>query len=166
MTESSTAHDKRPVPAVFAFELAQPHLQGPAFSPVFKALAWGISAGLLAWMLRLQLPWGQGATVWAWAAWVLITYTAWTVQRSRLHIRTGWIEQDWIWRRQMAIADLAYLKLIRVRGLEWLMAPRVYARTMQGSFVVFYCADAAVLAELARMTAELNQWREKIIRGH
>ena len=165
MSDTTPApHRLSSLPA-FVFEPTPPQLIGPAFGPVFKVLAWLINAALLVWMLRLQLPWGQGATVWAWAAWAMMGYTAWTVQRSRLHIDRERIEQDWMWRKQIAIADLSYLKLIRVRGLEWLLAPRVYARTMQGSFAVFYCADQVLLAEIERMALELTRWRENIIHG-
>ena len=154
-----------PLPPVFAFEPSQAQLSGPSFGPLFKALTWFIIAALLVWMLRLQLPSSNAATVWAWAAWITLAYTAWTVQRSQLHIGHDAIAQDWMWRKRLAVADLAYIKLIRVRGLEWLMAPRVYARTMQGSFAVFYCADKALLAEFERMAQELAQWRTRIIEG-
>ncbi len=163
MTDPSTTPEPLPAPPTFAFVPSRAELSGAAFSPFFKALAWGISLALMAWMLRLQLAWGHSATTWAWAAWALVTLTAWTVQRSRLHIRADHIEQDWLWRKQTAIADLAYLKLIHVRGLEWLLAPRAYIRTLQGKPAVYYCADPAVRAELERMAAELALWRQRLM---
>ena len=163
MTESTTSPSPLPLPPTFAFEPSHAELSGPAFSPFFKALAWGISLALLVWMLRLQLAWGHSATTWAWAAWVLVTLTAWTVQRSRLHILADRIEQDWLWRKQTATAELATLKLIRVRGLEWLLAPRAYARTLQGKPAVYYCADPVLQAELERMAAELTLWRQRLM---
>ena len=33
--------------------------------------------------------------------------------------------QRWIWDKHMALDDLAFGKLIRVRGLDWLIAPRL-----------------------------------------
>jgi hypothetical protein len=152
-------------PAAFDFIPAHPQHRGPSFGPVFKALAWCMNAALLFWMLRLRLPWGQSLTVWAWAAWAMMFYSTWVVQRSRLRIGDGLIAQDWMWRKQVAICDLASLRLIRVRGLEWLMAPRVYTRTLQGRPMVFYCADPMLLSEFERMGRELASWREKILRG-
>lgn len=152
-------------PPAFAFTPSQTKLSGPSFSPAFKALTWFIIAALLLWMLRLQLPWGQTATTLAWSAWAMLGFTAWTVQGSRLHIGHGLMAQDWMWRKQMGIADLSYLKVLRIRGLEWLFAPRVYARTQQGKFAVFYCADESVLNELERMRQELESWRNHVIHG-
>lgn len=134
--------------------------QAAAFSPALRALAWLLSAGLLAWMLRLQLPLRQGLTVWAWAAWAMMVWTCWTLQTSRLRLSAQAIEQDWIWRRRIALQELASLRLLRVRGFEWLLAPRLYARSLQGSLVVFYCADPAVLDELERMARELRLWQQ------
>lgn len=152
-------------PPAFVFTPSQPSLSGPAFGPIYKALAWGMAAALLVWMLRLQLPWRQGNAALMWAAWALLAYTAWVVQRSQLRLDTQRISQDWMWRKQMAIAELASLKILRVRGLQWLMAPRIYVRTLQGRFAVFYCADPLLLAEFERMRQELDLWRTRILHG-
>ena len=60
----------------------------------------------------------------------------------------------------MAYDELAYAKLIRVRGLEWLMAPRFYVRTLLGKFAVFYVSSADVQAECERLRAELATFRD------
>lgn len=157
-------HEPSPLgPPVFVFAPSLPHLSGPAFGPVYRTLAWGMVAVLLFWMLRLRLPWNQTAL--AWAAWATLCYTAWVVQRSQLRIDAQHISQDWMWRKQMALAELASLKILRVRGLEWLMAPRIYARTLQGRFTVFYCADPVLLAEIERMRHELTLWRTRVLKG-
>ena len=59
----------------------------------------------------------------------------------------------------MAYDDLAYARLIRVRGLEWLIAPRLYVRTLLGKFAVFYIADAQVLAQAQQLVQELSEFR-------
>jgi len=47
-----------------------------------------------------------------------------------------------------------------VRGLEWLMAPRLYARTLVGKFAVFYVSDAAALHACECLSAELKRFRQ------
>ena len=60
----------------------------------------------------------------------------------------------------MAYEELAYAKLIRVRGLEWFMAPRFYVRTLMGKFAVFYVTDPVVMAECERLSQELQAFRQ------
>jgi len=59
----------------------------------------------------------------------------------------------------MELGELAYGKLIRVRGLDWLIAPRLYVRTLMGKFAVFYAASPAMVAEFERLVAELKEFR-------
>jgi len=46
-----------------------------------------------------------------------------------------------------------------LRGLDWLIAPRLYLRTLPGKFAVFYLADPALLAESQRLVRELKAFR-------
>ena len=59
----------------------------------------------------------------------------------------------------MELRELAYGKIIRVRGLEWLIAPRLYVRTLMGKFAVFYAADPKMLAQFERLVLELKAFR-------
>ena len=142
----------------FGFKPSQENLSGSAFSVTFKALTWGMSLALLIWMLRLDLPLGQSGTTWAWTAWAMIVYSAWVIQTSRMHVDSDQLHQDWIWAKKMAFSDLVFIQVIRIPWLEWLLAPRVYARSFQGKAIFFYCADPMVLAELSRLTEEHKQW--------
>jgi hypothetical protein len=69
------------------------------------------------------------------------------------------IHQSWLWDKQMELRELAYAKLIRIPGLDWLIAPRLYARTLNGKFAVFYTADRAMLEEFERLVQELREFR-------
>ena len=135
---------------------AQP-LRGPAFGPVFKALAWLILLGLLVWVWRLEFDWSsrQGALVVV--AWAMLAFMAGHIQRSRIVLDQEKIEQTWMWRRRMALRELAFVKVMRVRGLEFLIAPRIYARNLGGTFTFFYCSDRAMLDEFARLAEALRQ---------
>ena len=70
------------------------------------------------------------------------------------------LHQSWVWDKKMELGELAYGKLIRVRGLDWLIAPRLYVRTLVGKFAVFYAADPSdarrVRTTRARSSRRLN----------
>jgi hypothetical protein len=133
--------------------------EASAFGPFIKILAWLMCLGIAAWIFRLGLSLQQAP--WAWAALALMVYTAWHIQRSRTRLSTQALEQSWIWNKRFEYSDLAYAKLIRIRGLEWLIAPRVYVRTMMGKFAVFYSSDPAMLDEFARLGESLKAFYQQ-----
>lgn len=152
-------------PPPFRFELPGGNaLQGPAFSPAFKAIATVLVAGTTGWFIQLWLA-GKvsGGTVsilsWFLAALAMMGYTWWCIVRSVTRIDSQLLSQTWVWDKKMELRELAYGKLIRVRGLEWLIAPRLYVRTLMGKFAVFYAADPRLIGEFERLVAELKAFR-------
>ncbi|MBC5766860.1 hypothetical protein [Ramlibacter albus] len=151
-------------PEPFRFQPSQgPSMQGPAFSPFFKALITVVVFGCIGWGLNL---WWTGKvasqgtlTAWFAAGLLLMLYTWFCVMRGVTSIGQGMLRQSWIWEKRMEIGELAFGKLIRVRGLEWLVAPRLYVRTLTGKFAVFYVSDRAMLAECERLVNELREFR-------
>ncbi len=157
-------------PAPFRFTPRQLELSGPAFSPVFKALTVLMVGGVGTWLAQLwqQGKFGDPAQLesvrtagWFLLGWLVMAWTAWHVLKSQTRLDTSGLYQSWIWDKKLTLDDLAYGKLIRVRGLEWLMAPRLYVRTLAGKFSVFYTADAAMLAEFERLVEELKAFRHR-----
>ncbi len=152
-------------PAPFRFTPTQAH-DSPAFTPVFKLLAAVLVLSCAAWLGAL---WQQGALgsgsssglVWFLTGLALMLYTGWHILRSRTRLDSSTLYQSWIWDKQLELRELAYCKLIRIRGLEWLIAPRLYARTLLGKFAVFYAADAALLADFERLVRELEAFRRQ-----
>lgn len=150
-------------PAPFRFTPSQPH-DCPAFTPAFKLLASVLVLACVAWLASL---WHQGALgsgsssglVWFLTGLALMLYTWWHILSSRTRLDSTTLFQSWVWDKKLELRELAYCKLIRVRGLEWLIAPRLYARTLLGKFAVFYAADAALLADFERLTQELAAFR-------
>jgi hypothetical protein len=69
------------------------------------------------------------------------------------------IEQAWVWKKRVELSDLAYAKLIRVPGFEWLIAPRLYTKTFSNKLSVFYASDTAMLNEFQRLSSELQAYR-------
>ncbi len=170
-THSPASVEPQTKPGIAPFHF-QPHpevLEGAAFSRSFQTLTGLIVLGSAYWLLSL---WQQGkfggdtgvaglkAAGWFIVAWALLAWTACHVLQSRVRIDAQGIHQTWIWDKHMAFDDLAFAKLIRIRGLEWFMAPRLYVRTLVGKFAVFYFTDATVLAECERLSAELKAFRQ------
>jgi hypothetical protein len=139
-------------------------VEAAAFSPLFKLLATAIVGGCAVWLAQL-LASGVLATtrttgvVWFAAGLAMMAWTWWHILRSRTRVSTEGLYQAWIWDKQMPFDDLAYGKLIRVRGLDWLIAPRLYVRTLMGKFMVFYGATPELVAEFERIVKELKAFR-------
>lgn len=140
---------------------AQP-LRAHAFGIVFKAMAWFILLALCGWFFRLDVDWHSPQAAWCGVVWAMMAFTVWHIQRSRIQLDANAIEQTWMWRRRVALHELAYLKVMRVRGLELIVAPRVYVRTLSGAFVFFYCADRALLDEFSRLAQALQQHEQRV----
>lgn len=153
-------------PAPFRFVPSQPGgtVEGQAFSLPFKLLATVIVGGCAFWLAQL---WSVGALGsaktgglgWFLAGMALMGWTWLAIMTSRTRIDSEGLHQRWIWDKHMAFDDLAFGKMIRVRGFEWLIAPRLYARTLMGKFSVFYAASPEVIAEFERLISELKQAR-------
>ncbi|SDI61915.1 hypothetical protein [Variovorax sp. OV700] len=153
-------------PAPFRFEPSQGDaVEGQAFSLPFKLLATVIVGGCAFWLAQLWSVGALGSAKTGGLGWFLagIALMGWTwfhIMTSRTRIDRKGLHQRWIWDKQMAFDDLAFGKLIRVRGLDWLIAPRLYVRTLVGKFAVFYAATPELIAEFERLVAELKQARK------
>ena len=135
-------------------------LSGPAFSKSFKVLAWALCGILLFWSLQLPIEFTSKSGLWVSSALILIFYTAWQVQVSVTTLNAEVLSQTWIWNKAMALNDMAYIKIIHMPMLDWLIAPRVYARTMMGKFAVFYVSSPELLQALYELEAKLKAKRE------
>jgi len=140
--------------------MTAPVLSGPAFSKSFKVLAIALSGALIAWSLMLPIVFFSKSGLWVAAAHALILYTVWYIQISVTTLDSVQIKQTWIWNKSMNLNDMAYLKIIHVSSLSWLIAPRVYARTMMGKFAVFYTNSPEVLNALYALEAKLKADRQ------
>jgi hypothetical protein len=156
-------------PTPFRFELQTEKVEGAAFSRAFKTLTCAVVLWCGYWLLSFWLQGKFGGTAdleglrsagWFILGWGLLACTAWFVVVSRIRLDASGITQSWMWTKHFDFDDLAVAQLIRVRGLEWLIAPRLYVRTLAGKFSVFYVSDAAVLLEMNRLGQELKAFRQ------
>jgi hypothetical protein len=149
-------------PPPFRFEPSAALLRSRAYSLPFRVVATVFVFGAAAWGLVLwqsgKLGPGPMAT-WFLAALALMAYTWWCIVRSVTTLDAKQLRQTWVWEKRMELRELAFARVVRVRGLEWLIAPRIYARTLLGKFAVFYAADPAMVAEFDRLARELAAFR-------
>ena len=57
------------------------------------------------------------------------------------------------------IAAVVALSLLLAAPFSWLIAPRLYVRTLNGRFAVFYAADPLLIGEFERLVTELTEFR-------
>lgn len=142
---------------------AGPRMRSVAYSVPFRVLATLLVFGSALWMALLwrsgKLGTDSAMGMWFLAAIAMMLYTWWCIVRSVTTLDAERLEQSWIWTKRMDVRELAYARVVRVRGLDWLVAPRLYARTLAGKFAVFYAADPAMVGEFQRLAAELAAFR-------
>lgn len=151
-------------PAPFRFQTREPGRSVRAFSLSFRVLSLTMLVVGSAWMFSL---WREGALgsgessglSWFASGLALMFFTVWHIWTSKTRLDEALIHQSWLWDKQMELRELAYAKLIRIPSLDWLIAPRLYARTLNGKFAVFYASDHAMLAEFERLVQELRDFR-------
>jgi hypothetical protein len=148
-------------PAPFRFTPSLETVTSPAFSLPFKVLSLVLVLGLAVWAYQLYgLEMGRSEHLWIWAAWGIMAYTVGHVLLGKTQLSAQTLEQTWIWHKKVELRDLAYVKLIRVPGLDALIAPRLYARTLMGKFTVIYACDPQMIEEFKRLAAELQAFRQ------
>jgi hypothetical protein len=158
-------------PPGFTFASCTTPLVCRAFSKPFCAVAIAIVALCTygVWSVWSQGQLGSQANpaaatglYWSLAALALMTYSLWCILTSTTTLTAHSLAQTFVWNKYVALQDLAYCKLIRVPGLDWLIAPRLYCRTVMGKFAVFYAADPAMIAQMQRLRDELDAYRRRV----
>lgn len=146
---------------------AGPSMEGPAYSWAFRAGTALFVASLGFWLALVWLAeesrghGGGGLLAWFFAAFAMCTFFLYWILKSRTRIDSDALQQSWYTDKRVSIADLKEIGILRVRGLEWLVTPRVHARTLMGKFTVFHVADRALLAECERLSHELKTFRRR-----
>lgn len=136
-----------------------------AFTPVFKTLSIVLVTLPFVWawqmvsdrVLELTLQ----SSGWFGAALCLMGYTEWHILRGKTTLDSTALQQSWVWNKRVELRELAYAKLIRIRGLDWLIAPRLYTRTYANKLAVFYAANSDMLSEFKRLERALATLRAR-----
>lgn len=148
-----------------AFTPKGERVESSAFSAPFKTLAVVMMTLAFGWAWQM---WVNGllqptlqSSGWIAAALCMMAYTEWHIVRGKTTLDGTSLQQSWVWSKRTELRDLAYAKLIRVRGLEWLIAPRLYTKTFSGKLAVFYAVAPEMLAEFQRLELELQTLRNQ-----
>ena len=138
---------------------AVPHeaVWGPSFPVLVKALATvlmvalvGVGASVLLGAPEARPP---AASEWGFvlAGVAVVAAGYWGILTSRTGFDGECIEQTWLWRKKVRIAEISQVKLIHVPALSWLIAPRLVVRTGGITVTTFHAADPAVLQAFRRL---------------
>jgi uncharacterized membrane protein YiaA len=140
---------EKPAPAG-AEPVGLPPVEGAAFTPTIKALSVLLVLGIAVYVVRLWpedgwLSLGLQSLGFMAATLVVVLACLGYICWSRVRIDDTHIEQTWMWRKRVAIAEISQLKLIYVPYLSWLIAPRLVVRLGVTGWYVFHAADRRVL---------------------
>jgi hypothetical protein len=130
-------------------------VEGPAFTVLIKLLASVLVGALIVWGARASrvMDWQafslSAGLVWAAALAIVLVVYYWLL-KSRTSIKNGVIEQTWVWKKSVSMAEIRQAKFIYVPALSWLIAPRLIVRTGP-IMTVFYTAHPAVQRAFAAL---------------
>lgn len=137
-------------------------LTRPAFGTGYRLIATGLVAVLTIWGIRLltgsvldQLD--RNILGGAMLAYGLLMYMWWIMMRSTTTLTSSTLSQTWFWSKSTPLAQISYAKFLRIRGLEWLVAPRLYVRTGPGPFVSYFAASPELWDEFEAMAQQLGR---------
>jgi len=129
--------------------------EGPAFTALIKLLASVLVGALIVWGARASrlMDWQafslSAGLVWGAALAIVLVVYYW-ILKSRTSIKNGVIEQTWVWKKQVQIAEIRQAKFIYFPALTWLIAPRLVVRV--GPIMsVFYAAHPDVQRAFAAL---------------
>lgn len=150
--------------AVLVFTPVNGRIECASFSIPFKVLAVVLVTMAVAWAWQM---WTSGlieltlqSSGWLVAALCMMCYTEWHILRGKTSLDHSALQQTWVWNKRVELAQLAYVKLIRVRGLDWLVAPRLYTKSFSNKLAVFYAASPQMLLEFQRLEQQLKALRD------
>ena len=77
---------------------------------------------------------------------VVVLWSYLNILFSTTRISNDAISQGWLWRTSVQLRDIAQVKLLRFKPLDFLVAPRLVVRAGGLGNTTFHMADPAVLA--------------------
>lgn len=129
--------------------------EGPAFTALIKLLASVLVGALIVWGARASrvMDWqafSLSAGLVGAAALAIVFVVYYWLLKSRTSIKNGVIEQTWVWKKSVSVADIRQAKFIYLPALSWLIAPRLIVRTGP-VMTVFYTAHPDVQRAFAAL---------------
>ena len=135
-----------------------PPLESPAFPALLRTLAVVLVVDLFAFAIW-SLPslrstaWSTSALVVFGIAALCVVWVGYWIVYSRTRLEGDVLIQTWLWNKRVSAQEVAQLKLVHIRMLERVIAPRLLVR--QGPAVTwFHSADPRLLTGFAQRVAE------------
>jgi hypothetical protein len=128
-------------------------VEGASFPRAIKVLATLALGGLLgsAWLARdalLATPWPADLQLLAGLAAAAVLWQYMAILLSTTRMSTEAISQGWLWRTSVPLADVAQVRLLRVKALDAWFTPRLEVRARGRGKITFQAAAPAVLAAM------------------
>ncbi|MEZ2292530.1 hypothetical protein [Variovorax sp. RCC_210] len=134
--------------------------EGAAFPPLLRTLAVVLVVDLFAfgiWSLPSlrTAEWTTSALVVMAIAALCVVWVGYWIVYSRTRLEGDELVQTWLWDKRVKAQDVAQLKLVHIRMLERLIAPRLLVRRRMGGITWFHAYDPQVLIAFGQRVAEL-----------
>lgn len=128
----------------------EPPVSGPAYGRIYKLLLLVCLVALGAWGARLALQpevtLKSSLALWALCGYFAVLYMGIVLLRSTTTVGPQTLSQVWFWRKEVPLAAISDARLMRWRGLEWLVAPRLYVRAGPGPWIGYHGASPELWA--------------------
>ncbi|MFO1265650.1 MAG: hypothetical protein U1F25_16510 [Rubrivivax sp.] len=113
-------------------------------------MATALMAALGAWLSRLwptlaTASWQPEAVAFLVAVGAVVVAGYWAVLTSETSIDERAIRQSAPWRKEVALADITQVKLVRIAGLDALVVPRLVVRSRGLGLTTFTAGDARLV---------------------
>jgi hypothetical protein len=100
-----------------------------------------------------QAQWSAAGIAFFAAVAACVLWFGYWMLASRTRLDGELLTQSWLWNKQVRAGDVAHMKLVHWRRVEWLVAPRLLVRQRSGSITWFHAADGGLLRHFAERAA-------------
>ena len=134
-------------------------LESAAFPPLLRTLAVVLVVDLFAFALW-SLPslrttsWSATSLFVFGVAGLCVAWVGYWIVYSRTRLEGDVLVQTWLWDKRVRAEDVAQLKLVHIRMLERVIAPRLLVRRRFGGITWFHAYDPQVLVAFGQQVAQ------------
>jgi hypothetical protein len=139
-----------------------PSVSGAAYPLAVKALATVVVLALAYWgwnasddITRAAMPTSSVVFLVCVLLVVVLCYLA--IMYSRTTVTPTHIRQTWLWPKEVPLESITQVKFIRIRGLTWLITPRLVVRVGFRGLYTFPSADERVQQVFTRMAGSSRE---------
>ena len=133
-------------------------LESPAYPPLLRVLSVVIVVdviGFALWSLPAlrSTTWSSGSLALLSLAGIGVLWMGWWIVYSRTRLDGDVLSQTWLWNRRAHANEVTQLKLVHLRPLQKIIAPRLLVRRRNGAIAWFHSADPVLLTAFAERVA-------------